>query len=209
MPKHKPKNTYFHGSSLWFLCAKRPEKQAKTALFSHRKFYHIFLEKTRFFPQIVDKKIIFIAGPSSSGKTTFANRLLEELKGRYEPIIVSMDDFFVEREETPLDENGKPDYETIKAIDLDLFNNKFNELLSGKMVTMPLYNFKTGMKEKGKTIQLKQNGIVIVEGIHGLNPVFSEKIDKDIVFKIYVEPQSTIISSGSIRKARRIFQGTR
>ena len=92
---------------------------------------------------IIDEKMIFIAGPSSSGKTTFANKLANQLKTNFVPIIVSMDNFFVERENTPLDNDGKPDYESIEAIDLNLFEDRFNKLLNGKNTEMPIYNFST------------------------------------------------------------------
>ena len=155
---------------------------------------------------IVNKKIVFIAGPSSSGKTTFANKLADQLKIKFTPIIVSMDNFFVERENTPLDKDGKPDYESIKAIDLDLFEDRFNKLLSGEDTEMPLYNFSTGKKEKGSIVKMKENGIIIIEGIHGLNPILIKNMDSDLIFRIYVEPQSSIVSSELIRKARRILR---
>lgn len=155
---------------------------------------------------IVNKKIVFIAGPSSSGKTTFANKLADQLKIKFTPIIVSMDNFFVERENTPLDKDGKPDYESIKAIDLDLFEDRFNKLLSGEDAEIPLYNFSTGKKEKGSTVKMKENGIIIIEGIHGLNPILIKNMDNDLIFRIYVEPQSSIVSSELIRKARRILR---
>ena len=155
---------------------------------------------------IVNKKIVFIAGPSSSGKTTFANKLADQLKIKFTPIIVSMDNFFVERENTPLDKDGKPDYESIKAVDLDLFEDRFNKLLSGEDTEMPLYNFSTGKKEKGSIVKMKENGIIIIEGIHGLNPILIKNMDNDLIFRIYVEPQSSIVSSELIRKARRILR---
>lgn len=155
---------------------------------------------------IANKKIVFIAGPSSSGKTTFANKLADQLKIKFTPIIVSMDNFFVEREDTPLDKDGKPDYESIKAVDLDLFEDRFNKLLSGEDTEMPLYNFSTGKKEKGSIVKMKENGIIIIEGIHGLNPILIKNMDNDLIFRIYVEPQSSIVSSELIRKARRILR---
>ena len=112
---------------------------------------------------IIDEKMIFIAGPSSSGKTTFANKLANQLKTNFAPIIVSMDNFFVERENTPLDNNGKPDYESIEAIDLNLFEDRFNKLLNGKNAEIPIYNFSTGKKEKGPLIKMEENGILIID----------------------------------------------
>ena len=155
---------------------------------------------------IIDEKMIFIAGPSSSGKTTFANKLANQLKTNFVPIIVSMDNFFVERENTPLDNDGKPDYESIEAIDLNLFEDRFNKLLNGKNTEMPIYNFSTGKKEKGPLVKMEENGILIIEGIHGLNPILTKNIDNELIFRIYEEPQSSIVSSELIRKARRILR---
>ena len=112
----------------------------------------------------------------------------------------------MEREDTPLDKDGKPDYESIKAVDLDLFEDRFNKLLSGEDTEMPLYNFSTGKKEKGSIVKMKENGIIIIEGIHGLNPILIKNMDNDLIFRIYVEPQSSIVSSELIRKARRILR---
>ena len=151
-------------------------------------------------------RLIAIAGPSSSGKTTFANKLANQLKTNFAPIIVSMDNFFVERENTPLDNNGKPDYESIEAIDLNLFEDRFNKLLNGKNAEIPIYNFSTGKKEKGPLTKMEENGILIIEGIHGLNPILTKNIDNDLIFRIYAEPQSSIVSSELIRKARRILR---
>ncbi len=135
-----------------------------------------------------NKKVILIAGPSSSGKTTFANRLKIQLKvNGYNPITLSTDDYFVERENTPLDENGEYDFESIRAVDTKLFNQNLNDLIDGKEVDLPIFNFVTGKKEYGKKLlKINENQPIIIEGIHGLNEVLTSDISADIKFKIYI-----------------------
>lgn len=143
---------------------------------------------------IVDKiddkvKLILIAGPSSSGKTTTANKLQLFLKGRgYKPITLSTDDYFKEREETPLDENGHKDYESVNAIDIDLFNNQLKDLIDGKEVITPTFNFITGKKEYKKSMKLDKDGILVIEGLHSLNSNLTSSIENDKKFKIYISP---------------------
>lgn len=134
------------------------------------------------------KRIILIAGPSSSGKTTFAARLSIQLKANgLHPIRFSTDDYFVDREKTPLDENGNKDYESLDALDLELFNQNLKDLLAGKVVDLPSYNFIDGIKEFGKHItQISNDQMIIIEGIHGLNEKLTEAISKDDKFKIYI-----------------------
>lgn len=141
--------------------------------------------------QIVDRdnvKFVLIAGPSSSGKTTFSHRLSIQLRtyGKT-PHPISMDNYYVPRERTPIDEDGKPDYECIEAIDTDLFNEVMTRLLNGERVEMPEYNFKTGNREyNGSFLQLGEDDILVIEGIHGLNPKTSEKLPDDSKFKIFI-----------------------
>ncbi|MDI3533764.1 MAG: uridine kinase [Thermosediminibacterales bacterium] len=132
--------------------------------------------------------LILIAGPSSSGKTTFAQRLAIQLKvNGLQPVSISLDDYFLNREQTPLDEDGKPDFEAIEAIDLDLFNEHLIKLIHGEMVEIPRFNFKTGKREpKGIPLKIKKNQPIIIEGIHGLNERLTPSIPKDNKFKIYV-----------------------
>ncbi len=134
------------------------------------------------------KRIILIAGPSSSGKTTFAQRLSIQLKvNGLDPIAFSTDDYFVEREQTPVDENGEYDYESLKALDLDLFNQHLKDLIAGKEVDLPVFNFIEGKKEFGKRIlKISSNQPIIIEGIHGLNDKLTEKIPDHDKFRIYV-----------------------
>ena len=117
------------------------------------------------------KRIILIAGPSSSGKTTFAQRLCIQLKvNGLEPLYMGTDDYFVEREMTPLDENGEKNFENLSAVDIELFNNNMNDLLEGKQVDLPTFNFITGHKEFGKRItSIKSSQPIVIEGIHALN----------------------------------------
>lgn len=135
-----------------------------------------------------DKKVILIAGPSSSGKTTFANRLRIQLKvNGYDPITLSTDDYFVDREFTPRDENGKYDFESIDAVDVDLFNKNLSALLAGEVVELPEFNFVDGRKEfNGRTLQIHEHQPIIIEGIHGLNEKLTCQIAAEHKFKIYI-----------------------
>ena len=162
-----------------------------------------------------DVKVILIAGPSSSGKTTFANRLSIQLRvNGLIPIPLSLDNYFVDRKDTPRDENGDYDYESINALDLKLLNCDLEKLMSGKEVELPIYNFKTGKKEwNGYKEKIPQNGVLILEGIHGLNPaLISDKLNKN-VYKIYISALTQLniddhnrISTTDSRKIRRIVR---
>ncbi|MDD3627944.1 MAG: nucleoside kinase, partial [bacterium] len=133
-------------------------------------------------------KLVLIAGPSSSGKTTFSKRLSIQLKiNGLRPIQISLDDYFVDRDKTPLDEKGEHDFEALEAIDIDLFNKHLKDLLKGKEVEIPVYNFKTGSREwEGHKLKMEENSVLIIEGIHGLNPGLTPLIDRKVIFKIYV-----------------------
>ena len=135
-----------------------------------------------------DVKFIMIAGPSSSGKTTFSHRLSIQLMAKgYKPHPIAVDDYFVEREETPLDENGNYNFEDLHAIDIELFNRQMNMLLAGEEVDMPTFNFKTGKKEyNGKRLQLGEEDILVIEGIHCLNDELSYALPIESKFKIYI-----------------------
>lgn len=137
-----------------------------------------------------NKRIVLIAGPSSSGKTTFARRLCIQLKvNGLDPIYMGTDDYFVEREETPLDENGEKDYENLQALDIELFNSNMNDLLAGEKVDLPTFNFMTGHKEYGKRItSIRANQPIVIEGIHALNEELTAYIPKEEKFKIYISP---------------------
>ncbi|WP_352169677.1 nucleoside kinase [Proteiniborus sp. MB09-C3] len=135
-----------------------------------------------------DIKIILIAGPSSSGKTTFAERLSIQLKvNGKKPISISVDDYFVNREDTPLDENGEYDFESIEAVDLELFNRDLSKLLAGEEVEIPTFNFVLGKREyNGKKIQIDEEHPIIIEGIHCLNDRLTASIPQNNKFKIYI-----------------------
>lgn len=133
-------------------------------------------------------RLVLIAGPSSSGKTTFAQRLAVQLRvNGLKPISISIDNYFVDREHTPIGTNGLPDYECLEAIDVDLFNKDLTALIQGLPAVLPFYNFQTGLREQSmETIRIAKNQPIIIEGIHGLNDRLTSTIPKDNKFKIYI-----------------------
>ena len=141
-----------------------------------------------------DVKVVLISGPSSSGKTTFSKRLsIQLMTNLMSPISISLDDYFVERENSPRDENGDYDFESLYSLDLALFNDHINRLINGEVVDIPTYNFSLGKKEyTGKKLQLKPENILIMEGIHALNPALTTMIDEKLKFRIYVSALTTI-----------------
>ena len=140
-------------------------------------------------------KVVLIAGPSSSGKTTFCKRLsVQLLASGVKPVQISLDDYFVNRHDTPKDENGELDYESIYALNIPLINEQFNALFRGEEVELPKYNFQTGTSEKsGKKLRLEENNVLVVEGIHALNPLLTEQIANEKKFKIYASALTTIL----------------
>lgn len=160
-------------------------------------------------------KVVLIAGPSSSGKTTFAKRLGIQLRvNGLVPVSISLDDYFVNREETPRDENGEYDFESIYALDLELFNKNLTDLMNGDETEIPSYSFKTGKREwVNNKIKLPHNGVVVVEGIHGLNETLTTSIPKENKFKIYISALTQLnldshnrISTTDLRIIRRIVR---
>lgn len=159
-------------------------------------------------------KVILLSGPSSSGKTTTSMKLSLYLKSLgLNPTHLSMDDYFLEREETPLGPNGKPDFESLKALDIKLFDNQISKLLKGTKVTVPTFNFITGKKEYKRNIQIKQNDILIIEGLHALNEEILKNIPKKNKFKVYISPLTYLnidndnrISMTDLRLLRRIVR---
>ncbi len=133
-------------------------------------------------------KIILISGPSSSGKTTFSKRLSVQLEVLgYKPVQISIDNYFVERDDTPKDEHGEFDFECVEALDLELFNRQLTQLLNEEEISVPTFDFTNGIKVfQGNTLKLHQNSILIIEGIHGLNPRLTSKIEDHLKFKIFV-----------------------
>ncbi|MBE6281474.1 MAG: nucleoside kinase [Bacteroides sp.] len=140
-------------------------------------------------------KIILISGPSSSGKTTFSKRLSVQLMANgIRPYPVSLDDYFVNREQTPRDANGEYDYESLYALDLDFFNRQLQALLNGEEVELPRFNFTTGIREmSGNRLKIDENMILILEGIHALNPELTAHLPAESKFKIYVSALTTIL----------------
>ncbi len=162
-----------------------------------------------------DVKLVLIAGPSSSGKTSFANRLGVQLRVLgIKPHVISMDDYFINREDTPLDKFGNRDYENINCIDIKQFNEDINGLIAGKTVEIPSYNFVTGMREyKGKFVKLEENEMMIIEGIHGLNDELTPSIKKENKFKIFISAMTQLnvdnhkfISTSDSRLLRRMVR---
>ena len=135
-----------------------------------------------------ENKFVLIAGPSSSGKTTFSKRLSIQLRvSGLVPHSISVDDYFKNRVETPLDEEGKPDYECLEALDVETFNRNLRDLLDGKRVELPSFNFKTGKREyNGNYMELGENDILVIEGIHCLNDELTRDLPKENKFKIYI-----------------------
>ena len=140
-------------------------------------------------------KLILISGPSSSGKTTFSKRLSVQLMANgIRPYPVSLDDYFVNREQTPRDANGDYDYESLYALDLDFFNQQLQSLLNGEEVELPRFNFTTGKREmSGTRLKIDENMILILEGIHALNPELTAHLPAESKFKIYVSALTTIL----------------
>lgn len=162
-----------------------------------------------------NKRIVLIAGPSSSGKTTFSHRLSIQLEiaGR-KPHPISLDDYFYDREKSPKDKFGNYNFETIASLDVDLFTEHMNLLLKGEKISMPNYNFVTGKREySGRELQIGENDILVIEGIHGLNGILSQNLPENSKYKIYVSALSQInldehnrIPSSDGRLLRRIVR---
>ena len=162
-------------------------------------------------------KIVLMAGPSSSGKTTTSRKLCMYLKSfGLNPKAIEMDNYFVEREQTPRDANGKYDFECLEAMDLKLFDKQMSQLLNGEKVLMPTYNFGLGKKEFNETLQLEDKDILIIEGIHALDSNILTNINRERKFKIYISPLTELcmddhnrISTSDNRLLRRIIRDNR
>jgi uridine kinase len=160
-------------------------------------------------------KVVLIAGPSSSGKTTFAKRLSIQLRvNGIKPVPISLDDYFVDRKNTPKDENGNYDFESIYALDLKLFNEHLEYLMEGKKIEIPSFDFKEGKRVwNGRQIELPQNGVIVIEGIHGLNEILTSSIDVKNKFKIYISALTQLnldnhnrIATTDVRIIRRMVR---
>ena len=160
-------------------------------------------------------KVILIAGPSSSGKTTTARKLLVYLKARgFVPHTISIDDYFLNRVDTPKKANGEYDFESIRAIDTDLFNKHMLKLLNGENVLLPYYNFMTGQREyRNNNLKLGENDVILIEGLHALNPELTLAIPDENKFKISISPLTQLnidnhnrIHTSDTRRLRRIVR---
>lgn len=164
-----------------------------------------------------DIKVILISGPSSSGKTTTSKKLALYLKTLgLNPYQLSLDDYFLNREDTPLDENGKPDFESLRAIDVKLFNSQIEKLLKGSKVITPTFDFITGKKIFNKPLEMDKDAVLVIEGLHALNDEILTNIEKKHKYKIYISPLSFVnvdddnrISMTDIRLLRRIVRDNR
>ena len=161
------------------------------------------------------KKLALISGPSSSGKTTFAKRLSIQLRANgLKTVEISIDDFFKNREDTPLTPEGEYNFETIEAIDVDLFNDVINRLIEGEEVEIPSFNFHTGQREWiGRKLKITEDQIIIAEGIHGLNDRLTEGVPSELKFKIYISPLTHLnidnhnrIPTSDLRLIRRMVR---
>src|SRR5690554_5858984 len=158
--------------------------------------------------------LIAIAGPSSSGKTTFSNRLRVELKTRgIKPVMISIDDYYLGKDEAPKNPDGSPDLEHINALDVDLFNKHMSALVRGEEVQLPKFNFQIGKREEGNTLKLHKGEILIIEGIHALNNKLTSSVPNHQKFKIYIAPQTQLhidnqnpISITDLRLIRRMVR---
>jgi uridine kinase len=160
-------------------------------------------------------KIVLIAGPSSSGKTTFSKRLSVQLRVLgLRPQPISLDDYFLERDKTPLTKEGKYDFENVNALDLDLFNSHLTQLLEGEEVEFPVFNFVTGKRESsGKRFKMDKNSVLVIEGIHGLNELLTSSIPRENKYKIYISALTQLniddhnrIPTTDVRVLRRIVR---
>lgn len=159
-------------------------------------------------------QIVLIAGPSSSGKTTFAKRLAIQLLAHgVRPFTLEMDNYFVDRELTPRDEEGEYDFESLHALNLPLFNEQLLQLISGQEVNLPRFDFLTGRSGPGRLARLTRGQIIIIEGIHGLNPALVPDIPQDVIFRVYVSALTQLnidlhnrVSTTDVRLLRRIVR---
>lgn len=163
---------------------------------------------------IEDIKLIAVAGPSSSGKTTFTNRLRIELLSKgIKPMMISMDNYYKQKSEAPIDEYGKPDLEHVEALDIARFNKDMAQLVMGKSVALPIFDFKLGKRVDGPLVKLEENSPILIEGIHALNDRLTDLIPSHLKFKIFIAPSTQLhidnhnpISLTDIRLIRRMVR---
>ena len=199
----------------------RVVSNAKTTelILNAESYYDAQLQKTaEEIIKIGNIRLVLLAGPSSSGKTTTSKKLMNNLICRGKKIVqISVDNYFVDKEKTPKGPDGKYDFESLYAVDVKQFNEDLNKLMNGEKVQMPVYNFITGKREyKGNYVQLGENDIMIVEGIHCLNDELTKSIDRKYKYKIYISPLVELniddhnhIHTTDIRKLRRIVRDSK
>ena len=163
-------------------------------------------------------RVVLVAGPSSSGKTTTTKRLaIQLMTNLLKPQIISLDNYFINRENTPRDEDGDYDYESLYALDLKQFNDDLNAIIAGEEVELPTYNFELGCRQyKGDMIHLDEGSVLLIEGIHGLNPELTAAIDENMKYRVYVSALTTLsiddhnrIPTSDNRLLRRIIRDAR
>lgn len=162
-------------------------------------------------------RLVLIAGPSASGKTTFSKRLaIQLLANGLRPVAVELDNYFVDREKTPLDERGQYDFEHLSAVDLDLLNEQLLKLLAGLEVQLPCYNFQLGKRESGEWLKLSEDHVILLEGIHGLNPNLVPNVPRERIYRIYVSALTQLnldhynrVPTTETRLIRRIVRDAR
>lgn len=164
------------------------------------------------------KRIVMMSGPSSSGKTSSSLRIAQQLRVLgMNPKVIELDNYFVDRDHTPLDEKGEKDYEALHAMDIDFLNKQLNDLLEGKEVELPRFDFKEGLRvPSGKTMKLDKNDVLCMEGIHALNPALTSAVDQKKIFRIYISALSSLSGGEKVhssttdkRLLRRIVRDNR
>ena len=168
---------------------------------------------------IIKKKARYVlfAGPSSTGKTTTTKKVALQLRSRgYDVYVMSTDDYFKEREDSPKDENGKYDFECLECLDLKLLNKQLKDLIAGKKVNVPMFNFKTGKKEYNEEVKLPEETIILIEGLHSINDAMTPELDPKLKYKVYLSPfipinldRHNYISTTDLRLMRRIVRDNR
>ena len=207
------KSKIYNMSKICKLVQKRPQKLAKISESGYRK--QICKIASRVAKNIGEKNIVLIAGPSSSGKTTTSHLLVKELeKLNIVSVVVSMDDFFVSREETPVLESGRKDYDNITSLNLDLFKKCIDELITNKSTSLPVFDFVEGRRnDNAVNVEMaKENGVIIVEGIHAFNPLIMSDLMRGKCIKIYIsaeadfDTENGLLSHNTLRFCRRLIR---
>ncbi len=182
----------------------------------HEKAYSMIADKI--YENRADKRIVMIAGPSSSGKTSSSLRIALQCKVLgLKPKVIELDNYFVDRDKTPLDEDGKPDFESLNAMDLEFLNDQLNDILAGREVEIPKYDFKLGKRVfTGNTLKLEDKDILIMEGIHALNPDMTSAVDNSKIFRVYASALTSLnidensnLSTSDNRLLRRMVRDNR